>query len=96
MVCGRKEVSDGASQGCESSRRAHVVVGSSLASGEDGVVDALLNVRLLGLVEEDESSTGSTEGLVAVVSGDTSQLSLSAEVVKLEKRTWWCRRHRST
>jgi len=41
-------------------------VRSTLASREDGIVDALLNVRLLVLAEEDETSTGTTKCLVAV------------------------------
>jgi hypothetical protein len=40
-------------------------VGSTLTSREDGIVDALLNVGLLVLAEEDETSSGTTESLVA-------------------------------
>jgi hypothetical protein len=43
----------------------HVVVGSTLASGEDGGIDTGLEVSLLVLAEEDETGTGTTEGLVA-------------------------------
>jgi hypothetical protein len=39
-------------------------VRSTLASGEDGGVDPGLNVGLLVLAEEDETSTGTTQGLV--------------------------------
>lgn len=42
----------------------HVVVGSTLASGEDGGVDSSLEVGLLVLSEEDETSSGSSESLV--------------------------------
>ena len=44
-----------------------VVVRAALARGEDGVVDALLEVGSLlrVLAEEDETSTGTTQGLVA-------------------------------
>ena len=43
-----------------------VVVRAALARGEDGLVDALLEVGSLVavLAEEDEASTGATEGLV--------------------------------
>lgn len=43
----------------------HVVVRSTLASRENRVVDALLDVRLLVLAEEDETSAGTAKGLVA-------------------------------
>jgi len=46
--------------------RTDVVVRSTLASREDGIVDTLLNVGLLVLAEEDETSTGTTKSLVAV------------------------------
>ena len=42
----------------------HVVVGTSLTSGEDGLVDPLLNVGLLVLSEEDQTSSGSSQSLV--------------------------------
>jgi hypothetical protein len=70
-----------------------VVVGSTLASGEDGVVDALrdivrqrgrkkrkgetmnlLDVGLLGLVEEDKTGTGTTKGLVGGRADDVAEL----------------------
>lgn len=41
-----------------------VVVGSTLACGEDGSVDTGLEVLLLVLAEEDETGTRTTEGLV--------------------------------
>lgn len=46
---------------------AYVVVGTTLAGGEDGLVDALLEVLGLGkvLAEEDETSARSTERLVS-------------------------------
>lgn len=42
-------------------------MGATLAGREDGVVDALLEILgvLEVLAEEDETSTGATEGLVA-------------------------------
>ena len=47
---------------------AYVVVGTTLAGGEDGFVDALLEVLGVGkvLAEEDETSTRATECLVSV------------------------------
>ena len=44
-----------------------VIVGTALASGEDGVIDALFEVLVLRavLAEEDETGTGATEGLVS-------------------------------
>lgn len=39
-------------------------MGSTLASGEDGGVDSSLNVGLLVLPEEDETSSGTSQGLV--------------------------------
>ena len=45
--------------------RTYVVVGSTLASGEDGRVDSSLEVGLLVLSEEDQTSSRSSEGLVA-------------------------------
>jgi hypothetical protein len=47
----------------------YVVVGSTLASGEDGGVDSGLEVGLLVLSEEDETSSGTSEGLVASENG---------------------------
>lgn len=46
----------------------HVVVGTTLACGEDGHVDTVLDVLRLGagLVEEDQTSTGATESLVTI------------------------------
>lgn len=46
--------------------RTDVVVRSTLASREDGIVDTLLNIGLLVLAEEDETSTGTAKSLVAV------------------------------
>lgn len=43
----------------------HVVVRSTLASGEDGGVDSRLEVGLLVLSEKDETSSGTSKGLVA-------------------------------
>ena len=54
---------------------------STLASREDGIVDALLDVRLLVLAEEDETSTGTTKSLVAVSDRDPVQLANSKERV---------------
>ena len=68
---------------------------STLASREDGIVDALLNVRLLILAEEDETSTGTTKSLVAVSDRVPVQLA-NSEKETCEELTWWCRRHRST
>lgn len=65
MVCRGVEV---ISNGLERRRdgKTDVVVRSSLASGEDGVVDSLLHVGLLVLSEEDETSSGTTKSLVAI------------------------------
>lgn len=41
-------------------------MGSTLAGREHGIVNALLKVGFLGLLEEDQSSAGSTESLVAM------------------------------
>jgi hypothetical protein len=49
-------------------------VGSTLASREDGSIDPGLHVRLLVLAEEDETSTGTTEGLVGGGGDDVAEL----------------------
>lgn len=46
----------------------HVVVRTTLASREDGVIDALLHV-VLGLLVENETSAGTTQCLVPVNTG---------------------------
>jgi len=51
-----------------------VVVGSTLASGEDGGVDTSLNVGLLVLSEENETGSGTTEGLVGGGGNDITEL----------------------
>jgi hypothetical protein len=40
-------------------------VGSALTSREDGLVDSLFEIGLLVLSEEDETSSGTSKGLVA-------------------------------
>lgn len=44
----------------------HVVVRSTLASREDGIVDTLLDVGFFGLLVEDQTGARSTESLVTV------------------------------
>lgn len=60
----------------------HVVVGTTLTSGEDSIVDALLEVRSIGVIlpEEDETSTGTTEGLVG---GSSNNIAILEGVVQL-------------
>jgi hypothetical protein len=52
----------------------HVVVGSTLTSREDGLVDSLLHVRLLVLSEEDQTSTRTSQGLVGGGADDVTVL----------------------
>jgi hypothetical protein len=52
----------------------HVVVGSTLASGEDSGVDPGLDVGLLVLPEEDETSSGTSESLVGGGGNDITEL----------------------
>lgn len=66
-----------------------VVVGTTLASGEDSHVDSALNIVsvLVVFAEEDQSSTGTTKSLVAA--GGES-LSESTDVIMiLGILTWW-------
>lgn len=51
-----------------------VVVGATLTSREDGSVDTSLKVRFLVLSEEDETSSGTTEGLVGSGGHDVTVL----------------------
>lgn len=51
-----------------------VVVGSTLASREDGLVDSLFNIGLLVLSEEDQTSSGSSERLVSGRADDITVL----------------------
>lgn len=51
-----------------------VVVGTTLTSREDGSVDTSLKVRFLVLSEEDETSSGTTEGLVGSGGHDVTVL----------------------
>lgn len=44
---------------------AHVVVGSTLTSREDGLVDTLFQIRLLVLSEEDQTGSRTSQGLVS-------------------------------
>lgn len=55
--------------GKDRDRPTHVVVRTSLASREDGVVNTLLQVRLLVPAEEEETRPGASEGLVPVREG---------------------------
>jgi len=52
----------------------HVVVWSTLASGEDGSVDPSLNIGLLVLSEEDETSSGTPQSLVGGGGDDVTEL----------------------
>lgn len=51
-----------------------VVVGSTLTSREDGLVDSLLHVRLLVLSEEDQTSPRTSQGLVGGSADDVTEL----------------------
>lgn len=48
--------------------KTYVIVGTTLACREDGIVDALLEIQRLVRVplEEDQTSTGTTESLVSM------------------------------
>jgi hypothetical protein len=52
----------------------HVVVRSTLASGEDGGVDPSLDIGLLVLSEKDETSSGTPQSLVSGGSDDITEL----------------------
>jgi hypothetical protein len=52
----------------------YVVVGSTLTSREDGSVDPSLDIGLLVLSEEDETSSGTSQSLVGGGSDDITEL----------------------
>jgi hypothetical protein len=54
--------------------RTYVVVRSTLASGEDGGIDPSLDIGLLVLSEEDETSSGTPQSLVSGGSDDITEL----------------------
>lgn len=64
----------------------YVIVGTALASGEDGVIDAFLEVGGVFevLAEENETGTGTTKSLVAE---NTRQINFRESTQY--KRTWW-------
>lgn len=69
--------------------KTHVVVGTTLAGREDGVVDALLNVRLLVLAEEDETGARAAEGLVAAERANSVSAMWSYSKGEKSWLTWW-------
>ena len=77
------------SQTLEEARVAYVVVRATLAGRENGVVDALLEVLcvLEILAEEDETSTGATEGLVGGRGDDIAVLEGVVELLRRDKTT---------
>ena len=77
------------SHALEEVRDAYVVVRATLAGRENGVVDALLEVLcvLEILAEEDETSTGTTEGLVGGRGDDIAVLEGVVELLRRDKTT---------
>lgn len=73
----------------EQARRTHVVVRSTLASGEDGIVDALLDIALLVGAVEDETGARTTEGLVAVARKEPKSVSWRCEEARWRLTWWW-------